>query len=212
MKNFSIKTNNLYVVFALAIGLLAFVAISHSANAESPKLQVKQVIEDLKTIVKENTGKISEEEIDKKLEAKVKPMFDFDEMARRSLGVSWNKITVEEQKEFVPLFSELLSRTYLAKIREGVRDSEVIFGKEKLNDNLAIVETNVTMKGEKLAVVYRVYRKEDGKWLVYDVVIENVGIVSNYRDEFAGLMRKGGFAAVMERLRSKEISTKSAQS
>lgn len=197
-----------YQVKLVLLAIIAYFVLSIASYAEEgPLLQIKSVISNLKTFVNVNTGVMSDSQIDSELRDKVKPLFDFDEMAKRSLGMSWNDISEDQRKEFVNLFSALLSRTYLAKIREGLRDSEISFGEERVKGNVAIVDTTALHKGSKIQLSYRAYKKNNS-WLVYDVVIENVGIVSNYRDEFSSMMRKGGFVSIMEQLRMKDADQK----
>lgn len=187
-----------------------FVVKEGIAEIPTAMERVKQSISELKTYVTENTGKVPAAQLEQELEDRVKPIFDFREMAKRSLGASWGKLTEPQQKEFVELFSSLLSNSYLTKIRDGMQRGEFVFGDEKRKDALAIVSTKVLLDGEKIAIDYRLFLQHE-QWRVYDVVIENVGLVGNYREEFAGLMRKGGFEALMENLRAKAAKQKSAE-
>lgn len=131
----------------------------------------------------------------------IQPNFDFDEMARRSLGAYWDKISADQQKEFISVFSDLLASTYLGRI-ETVKRGMVKIEREKVEFPRAIVRTNVTAKGETFPIDYKLM-SQGGKWRVYDVVIENIGLVANYRNEFAGIIRKEEFAGLMDRLREK---------
>lgn len=179
--------------------------------AESSPLKfIEDVIIGLKSFVKERKGSMSAEEMDRELDNRVRPLFDFDEMSRRSLGPIWNQVSAAEQKEFVDLFGELLARTYLARIRNNIADSEFHFEKEKIRDDIAIVESTVTIEGERLSFGYRL-KQVNGKWHVYDVVIENIGIVSNYRNEFATVVRKEGFQGLLAKLRKKEIAVSAVE-
>jgi phospholipid transport system substrate-binding protein len=99
------------------------------------------------------------------------------------------------------VFSELLARTYLSKI-ETVKPGMVKVDGENVDSNKAVVKTIVTSKGDNFPIDYKLMFT-DGRWQVYDVVIENIGLVANYRNEFAGIIRKDTFAGLMERLRQK---------
>jgi phospholipid transport system substrate-binding protein len=130
-------------------------------------------------------------------------IFDFEEMSRRALGPHWNGRTPEERREFVPLFTDLLERSYVGRIESG-RGGKVLYGGDAVDGNEATVRTRiVTPQGTEIPVDYRMHRK-DGRWLVYDVNIEGVSLVNNYRSQFNSVIRSDGYAALVERLRSTE--------
>ncbi|MCB0358599.1 MAG: ABC transporter substrate-binding protein, partial [Bdellovibrionales bacterium] len=143
----------------------------------------------------------SVDELDSKLEGLILPVFDFREMARRSLGKNWNSGSNEQRKEFVDLFTKLLSDTYLKRIRE-IEKSTVSYVGERVHGSRAVVKTVVTQEGQDFPIDYRM-GKQGEVWRVYDVVIENISLVSNYRSEFAGIIRKDSFSGLLERLRQK---------
>ncbi|MEW6719035.1 MAG: ABC transporter substrate-binding protein [Thermodesulfobacteriota bacterium] len=128
------------------------------------------------------------------------PHFNFDEMSRRSLGVNWKNRTPEERQEFIAVFKELLENSYAGKI-EGYRGEKIVYGKEALDLPYAEVRTKIVdARGEEFAVNYRVLKDGSG-WRVYDIVIEGVSLVNNYRSQFTDLLAKYSFAEMMERLR-----------
>lgn len=141
-----------------------------------------------------------------KLRAIIEPCFDFKEMAQRSLGAQWNNITKEQQDDFVDVFSSLLARTYLERI-ETVEENMVKIKGETVSFPKAIVKSTVERKGDTFPIDYKLLNKE-GKWKVYDVVIENIGLVANYRNEFAGIIRKDKFEGLLQKLKEKSESTK----
>jgi phospholipid transport system substrate-binding protein len=110
-------------------------------------------------------------------------------MARRSLGAHWRRRTPAEQEEFAKLFRAFLEKVYSDKI--GLYDGErVVFGRETFEQDHAQVESTViNAKSEQISVVYRV-KRTDGKWKVYDAVIENISIVNNYRSQFDRVISK----------------------
>ncbi|MCB0310276.1 MAG: ABC transporter substrate-binding protein [Bdellovibrionales bacterium] len=132
----------------------------------------------------------------------IAPRFDFQEMAKRSLGAHWSKVDEVQRNEFVSVFSKLLAKTYLERIEHIRKETVAIKDEQMKNDKVAVVHTIVTHKGDKFPIDYKLVRRKSG-WRVYDVVIENIGLVSNYRNEFAGIIRKEQFAGLMERLKQK---------
>ncbi|RIL09909.1 MAG: organic solvent tolerance ABC transporter substrate-binding protein, partial [Proteobacteria bacterium] len=136
-----------------------------------------------------------------KLRAVIQPRFDFQEMSKRSLGPYWNEATPAQRTEFVDVFSELLARTYLGRI-ETVRTGMVKIDNEAVDFPKAVVKTTVTLKGDAFPIDYKL-QSTDGNWRVYDVVIENIGLVANYRNEFAGIIRKEKISGLISRLKDK---------
>lgn len=133
----------------------------------------------------------------------VERVFDFEEMAKRSLGTNWKACTAEQQKEFVSVFSDFLANTYIDRIDE-VKPGMVDIESEKIIQDKALVRTKVKLKEETFPIDYKMLDRNDGAgWQVYDVVIENVGLISNYRNEFAGIMRKEKFEGLINRLKEK---------
>lgn len=167
---------------------------------------LKEAVDKVRSTVTQHKGKVSAEELDQKLREVIFPVFDFDEMAKRSLGPQWRDASPQERKEYVALFSELLSHTYLGKIR-NVDNSEVSYVGDSSEGERALVRTIVTTGGDDFPINYRM-KREGGTWRIYDVVIENVSLVSNYRNEFAGIVRKEGMSGLLERLREKKLSIK----
>jgi phospholipid transport system substrate-binding protein len=130
------------------------------------------------------------------------PRFDLAEMARRSLGPSWRQITPSEQQEFVQLFTQLLEESYINNI-EAYNGEKILYSGETQEQDYAEVQTKiVTKQGEQIAVDYRLH-KVDGDWKVYDVVIENISLVNNYRSQFNRLLAKSSFPELLDRIREK---------
>ena len=198
-----------------AAGLLAFFLNLAPLNAAeppptaepSPLAKVRATIDQIVTVVEKNPGDENKKARRDRLREVINPVFDFDEMAKRSLGGYWEKCTADEQKEFVSVFSDLLAKTYLGKI-ETVKPGMVAVNKEKIEpSSVAVVDTTVTNKGESFPIQYNL-QNTSGKWRVYDVKIENIGLVANYRNEFAKIIRKEKMAGLIEKLKKKQESQK----
>lgn len=177
---------------------------SASQETPSPRVEMQAVLDQLITIVTENAGDENATVRRDKMRAIIEPKFDFQEMAKRSLGVNWKSISPAEREEFVDLFSGMLSRTYIGRI-EKVQEDMVEIRSETLRHPRALVKTIVTFDGGKFPLDYKLIYGNDG-WKVYDVIIENIGLISNYRNEFAGIIRKETFQGLLARLREKEQS------
>ncbi len=178
------------------------------ASQQQPKDVIEKTIADIVNTVEEFPTEAQTEARRQKLEKLIEPRFDFKEMARRALGSHWKKIKEDEQAEFVEVFSQLLSRTYLSHV-ETVKPGMVSILDQKVKPqsnvggfSIAIVHTDVTHKGEVFPLNYKMVQRSTG-WMVYDVVIENIGLVSNYRNEFSGVIRKEGFDGLLDSLKKK---------
>ena len=125
-------------------------------------------------------------------------------MAKRSLGPEWSKITPEQQADFVKVFSDLLAKTYMNRVEKVTRDM-VKVENENLDFPKSVVKSKVTANGSIFPLDYRL-QNVNGTWKVYDVIIENIGLVANYRNEFAGIIRSSGFEGLMDGLRKKTAS------
>jgi len=176
-------------------------AAAQAIQAPSPKTEVEAVISEVVRIAQALPGDENTTKRRAELREVINPRFDFEEMAKRSLGAEWRNCTPEQQRDFVGVFSGLLSRTYLSRI-ETVKPGMVTIDSEKLDGLKAVVRTTVSHKGDEFPIEYKLLN-ESGTWRVYDVVIENIGLVANYRNEFAGIIRKEKFDGLMQRLRAK---------
>ncbi len=133
----------------------------------------------------------------------VRERFSFPEMARRSLGRHWRNRTDEERKEFVKLFSSLIENSYIGRI-EDYSDEEVLFLNEKVIKNKAEVKTRIVSgAGTEIPINYRLFKDRSGRWLVYDVVVEGVSLVRNYRTQFDRTIRSLSYEGLVKEIRSK---------
>jgi phospholipid transport system substrate-binding protein len=211
------KTVRVFVGGALSLllnvgGLGIFPILSISVvNAEvtlpSPRDELRITIDKLVDTVEKTQGAAKTAERKKALREIIRPKFDFSEMSVRSLGPLWRDLPATQQSEFTVIFSELLARTYLSRIETIERgmviiDGEKVYAAPAGGEARAVVRTIVSQKGDKFPILYKVVFREN-QWRVYDVVIENVGLVANYRNEFSGIIRREGFPRLMERLREK---------
>lgn len=131
------------------------------------------------------------------------PTFDFAEMAKRSLGSHWRRRSGAEQKEFVDLFTDLLQKSYVGSL-ESYQGDKVVYGREILDKNYAEVNTSiVTAQGQEYSINYRLHLGS-GEWKVYDVVIENISLVNNYRSQFNRVISKSSFEDLVRRLKEKQ--------
>ena len=194
------KTYGRYLWLVLLLGF----TVARAANAGEPLDVIKgaaeralQVLKDPKLLPKDKRKERVE-----RLKEIVDPVFDYEEMAKRTLGAHWRRRTPAEQQEFVKLFHDFIEKVYSDKI-DLYEGEKIVFGRETVDQDFAQVESNViNVKGETYAMVYRM-RRADGKWKVYDTVLENISIVNNYRSQFDRVITTSSFEELLKRLREK---------
>ena len=131
-------------------------------------------------------------------------LFDFDEVARRALSRHWAGRTRAEQTEFTSLFTDLLERSYVGKI-ESYSGEKIVYTGEVVDGNYATVRSRIiTRRRTDTALDYRMH-EVDGRWKVYDVLIDGVSFVSTYRSEFNRVIQSSSYEELIERLRKKRI-------
>jgi len=185
--------------FILSLSLLV------TAYAGVPTDQMKQTIDKVIDILnnKELKKPVKVKERRTAIRKAVGEKFDFEEMAKRSLALYWKQRTPEEKKEFVSLYSDLLERSYIKKI-ENYSDEKIIYTDEKIDDGYAIVKTKIiTKRNVEIPIEYKLLKKNN-KWDVYDVVIEGVSLVNNYRNQFSKIIRTSSYEELVKRIQNKQ--------
>jgi phospholipid transport system substrate-binding protein len=185
---------SLFLAGAMAVPLLA-------AN---PMEEIKQTTDKILSIVTNPALKAPSktEEREKLIHQVVYERFDWEEMSRRSLATHWAKRTPEERKEFVRLFSELLEQTYMKKV-EGFSGEKVLYEGETIERDYAAVKVKIVTKKDKdIPVEYRL-KKVGNNWFIYDVSIEGVSLVNNYRTQFNSILFQSSYEDLVKRLREK---------
>jgi phospholipid transport system substrate-binding protein len=192
-------------LLTVGLGIVLLFMESVGAAAGVPGEQVRQTADKLLAILKDPqlNGESKKSERRNKLKEVLYQRFDFTEMGKRSLGSEWRRRSPEEQKEFVKLFTDLLERAYLDKI-ETYNGEDFQYLKEREDDNnYAQVDTKIVdNKGQEFSVNYRLY-KMGGDWKVYDVVIEDVSLVNNYRSQFNRVLATSSFEELVNRMKGK---------
>ena len=174
-------------------------ALPSPSPAASPRAEVQATVDQvIETLKDETLGDAARRE---KLTSIIRPRFDLRTMSQWVLGVNWRRATETQKRHFIDLFSELLESTYVSKI-ENYTDERVVYGDERIEDGRALVETRVVTKSAEIPIIYRMIRK-DGEWKVYDVVIENVSLVRNYRSTYDQIAREQGIDRLLQRMEGK---------
>ena len=175
--------------------------------------QLKQSVDKVLAILNDPTlkGTGNSQERRQKVKEVIYARFDFNEMAKRSLGPQWQKRSPEEQKEFVELFTSLLEYSYIENI-DSYNGEKIRFVNQRQDKDFAEVNTKlINNKGQEFSLDYRL-QNTNGDWKVIDVVIENISLVNNYRAQFNRLLAKSSFAELLDTMRQKKLSVPGAKS
>jgi len=178
--------------------------ISGSSIAGEPTEDVRKTTDKLIAIISDPAMKSVDmaAERARRIRKAVDERFDWKEMSKRTLARHWKKRTQLEKEEFIDLFGKLLERTYLDKV-EGYSGEKVLYVGERVDGNYGIVVVKIiTKKDTEILVKYKL-KKKGGKWLVYDISIEGVSLVNNYRKQFNSIMTRSSYEDLIKKLRTK---------
>ena len=198
----------LKITWALALPL-ALLIVATSALAGVPTEQLKQRVDDVVRVLDSPDLKGKPVERRAAVRKISEEIFDYPDTAKRALGQHWSARTPDEQREFVQLFADLLDRAYFSKI-DRYQGEKVRYGTESINGNEAVVKTMIVTKaGSEVPVDYRMHLVS-GRWLVYDVTIEGVSLVSNYRTQFNKIVQTESYQTLVQKLRAKDAEPAAA--
>lgn len=205
------RSNNIiFLTLCAAFMLLLSVRMAVSAPAE-PISVMKQAVGEIVTILQDKKLLLPEMKETRKrhVVATVERYFDFEEMSMRTLARSWKERTPAEKKYFVSLFKQLLERTYIDRVDSYCReldvsctDKVVLFKKQEIQGSKAIVYTVFLRNNVETPVDYKL-KNEANQWMVYDVVIEGVSLVRNYRTQFESIIAKEQYAGLVAKMEEK---------
>jgi phospholipid transport system substrate-binding protein len=187
------------LLFPLMLGVTT---LAHSAQ---PLDALQGPMEEILSILKDpqqgdGTQKTLQRE---KIWGIIEQVFDFTELAKHVLARNWNKLTPQEKEEFTEVFARFLGRIYLDKIQGNCQNERIVYmGQDLLTDSKALVKTKIITETAEIPVNYRM-KARDGSWRIYDVNIEGVSLVKNYRAQFHQILSKKSPARLIELLKKK---------
>ena len=176
---------------------LAFATASYAGS--SPTDDIRASVDAIIGIL--NNGELDKAGKRAEVKAVVNKRFDFRAMSQRTLATNWKKVTEEEKNRFVDLFSQLIENSYVGKL-DSYTNEKVDYTGEKVDGRRAVVETIIITTTADVPVDYRVYLKDD-QWLGYDVIIEGVSLISNYRSSYQEIMKNEGFEGLIAKMQEK---------
>jgi phospholipid transport system substrate-binding protein len=177
--------------------------------ADTPIVLIKSSVDQaIKTLTDPYfQGENKEEERRTLLRQILLPRFDFREMAKRSLGVHWRKRTREDRNEFVRLFTDFLEKVYLDRIESYNNGEKFIYANERIEGPNAEVRSKIlTSKGGEFQINYKLHRVGE-EWKIYDVVVENISLINNYRSQFNRIITKTSYDELISMMKQKLSKT-----
>lgn len=175
--------------------------------AAAPAEQIRETIGKILEIVKDPSLRADSKKNERleRLKKVIEPQFDFVEMAKRSLGGHWQQRSAEEREEFVQIFTRLLENAYVDNI-DSYDGEKIDIKSEKQDNDYAEVGTRiVTKKGEEFSIKYKLMTS-NAAWKVYDVVIEDISLVNNYRSQFTRVIAQSSYEDLIRKLKEKQLA------
>ena len=193
------STAGVLAVYVLMIFPAVAVSLEPMATIKAPIDTVIAILNDPQYKVK-GTKSAQRDEIWKN----VKPMFNFDEIARRTVARNWSDFNDAEKAAFTDVFAQFLGNTYIDKVQGEYHNEQIVYlGQDFYSDIYAEVKTQIVRETLKIPVNYRMLKGGDGQWKVYDIIVERVSLVKNYRTQFASILRKDKPAQLIRQLNDK---------
>lgn len=182
---------------SLVLTFLVIFSINLAAvDYSTPMGRVKDTTDRVISILKNNS--LDREERWEQIAALIYEGFDFRSMSQSVLATQWKRATEEERKKFTEFFSQYIEATYRSKI-EAYRNQKIIYKDEVIKGNLGVVETVIMAGDIEIPVNYKL-RNNEGSWYAYDVVVEGVSLVANYRSTFAAIVKNEGMDGLMSNI------------
>lgn len=203
---------NILRVAALFVSLTFLLINVPYAESGRPKEGVKANVDKVLELLRDKELKKPENKQKRreKIRKVLRQNFNYEEMSMRALAVHWKKRTPAEKKEFVSLFRDLLERSYMKRI-EAYTDENVVYAAESIDGDYAEVKTKIiTERKVVIPINYRLL-KSSSKWKVYDVIIEGVSLIKNYRTQFNKIIRSQSFEALIKRMKNKQEEEESLE-
>ena len=196
-------SRRVHLVICLIIATIVPGNVATATSSLSPTEVIKSTIDDVTRLLSDENFTTPDQLVKRRrlIEEIIGHHFDYKEMAKRSLAAYWKKLSQSERQEFVKLFTSFLSWNYAGKI-EGYAGEQVYYLNERIKGNFAEVRTKIVSEKTELPLDYRLMKKSHD-WYVYNIVIEGVSLIRNYRTQFKRIIRDSSYAKLVQKLRDK---------
>lgn len=187
------------LLLILTVGI-TLVAATFASAEMSPTDSIRGSVDSILTLL-QNKGL---DQATRRIEMRkiINARFDFRAMSQRTLATNWKKASSEQKQEFIQLFAQLIENTYIGRV-EAYTDEKVDYPGEKVKGKKAVVETLILTASADIPINYKVYQKKNGEWWVYDVIIEGISLISNYRSSYQNIVSKDGIDGLISKMKVK---------
>jgi phospholipid transport system substrate-binding protein len=195
---------NAFAVMACGMMLcLESISFAHAGQTLDPTEQLRPFVDKLVSILTDPDLQGEEKSLTRREKAlkAASERIDFKEMSKRVLGKTWRQLNLDEKNDFIALFTQLVEHAYIGKI-EGYSKQKIEFTDQRTKGKRAQVNTHIIYTDNVISVSYIMLLKE-GKWMVYDIVVEGVSLVRNYMEQFKEIIRKEGYASLLTQVEDK---------
>ena len=194
-----------YLGIVVLVGLVVWAPAP--ARAGAPTDQLKASVEQIIKVLEDPALRAEARSQERRaaIRKQAEGVFDFTETAKRALGRHWQGLAEKDRQEFTSLFTDLIERAYISKI-ERYSGERIAYAGEAMDGGLATVRTRfVTKQGTEVPVDYRMQQRGD-RWLVYDVSVEGVSLINNYRTQFDKIIQTSSYAELVRKMKAAELS------
>jgi phospholipid transport system substrate-binding protein len=214
MRTWQVLAALIAISVALSMGTRASAATNSDMAPVGPMASVKSVVDQAIAVFKDQG--VAPADREKKLRAIAESHFDFEKMARTAVGLHWRDFSPAQRAEFVPLFTNFIEDVYLSrmeqysveKVQQTVQSSSIQFIRERLDaPDQAVVFSTVTLEDRPKPLNVTYLMKLDGnEWKIYDITIEAISVIANYRNQFNRVLNNGGYDKLVGIMRQKQQS------
>lgn len=191
---------------ARVLAIIMLLATAVAASATDPMQSVQGPIDAVITILNDPQYRAADTKVAQRDEIwkMVKPMFDFVEISKRTVARNWNDFSDTEKEDFTNVFAQFLGNTYIDKIQGEYHNEKIVYlDQDFYSDVYAEVRTKIMREAVEVPVNYRMFKDAAGQWKVYDIIVEGISLVKNYRTQFASILKKDKPARLIEMLNEK---------
>lgn len=193
-------------IVASMLAVVFLTVVPSTAGSPDPMETIRTPIDALIAILNDPQYKVPGTKMAQRDEIwkTVKPMFDFVEISKRAVARNWNDFSETEKVSFTDVFSQFLGNTYIDKIQGEYHNEKIVYlTQEFYSDTYAEVKTQILRQAVEVPVNYRLFKDSDGHWRVYDIIVEGVSLVKNYRTQFASILQKDKPVTLIKMLNDK---------
>jgi phospholipid transport system substrate-binding protein len=191
-----------FALFLFCFPSVSFCEIHDTSDDTSAIIQVSNTVDSILDILnEENVFQEKWPEKKEEIVTFIKERFDFRELSKRALGKHWKKISLKEQDNFITLFQDVLQNTYIERLKT-YSNEKIVFHKQVTKGEKALVYCAFFRNDQEIPMKYRA-RRINESWLIYDIIIEGVSLVSNYRKQFDQIIRKNKYDGLIAKMKEK---------